>query len=65
MSTPELTAEALAAFLEATAAALALPLDPALKVGVAGHLARLLAVGALVAEFPLPDEVEPAPVFRP
>ena len=28
------------------------------------HLDLSLAMGAMVAEFPLPDEADPAPVFR-
>lgn len=65
MSAAEPTGDALAAFIDATAAAIALPLDPALRDGVAGHVARLLSVAALVAEFPLAEDVEVAPVFRP
>jgi hypothetical protein len=32
---------------------------------VAQHLAILLAAASLVLEFPLPDDVEAAPVFEP
>jgi hypothetical protein len=32
---------------------------------VAENVGRLLAAGALVLEFPLPDDLEPASVFRP
>lgn len=32
---------------------------------VAEHVGRLLAAGALVLELPLPDDLEPASVFRP
>jgi hypothetical protein len=32
---------------------------------VVQQFSRLMAVAALVMEFPLPDSVEPGPVFRP
>ena len=47
------------------AARLGLAIDPAWLPAVAEQLAGLLAAGALVAEMPLPDEVEGAPVFEP
>jgi hypothetical protein len=40
-------------------------LVPARKAAVVQHLAVMLAAAALVLEFPLPDEVEAAPVFEP
>jgi hypothetical protein len=40
------------AYVGAAAALIGLPIDPA-------------QMAALVMEFPLPDEAEPAPVFRP
>jgi hypothetical protein len=42
-----------------------LSLDPADRVAVAQQLAGLLTVARLVSEFPLADDVEGAPVFRP
>ena len=42
-----------------------LPLEPGSAAAVAEQLAGLLASARLFAEFPLPDDVEPAPVFRP
>jgi len=42
-----------------------LPIDAAHRPGVAINLERLAQMAALVMEFPLPDEAEPAPVFRP
>lgn len=53
------------AFIDRTAALLGLPLDPAHKPGVAANLARTAAIAKLVTEFPLPDDVEPGPVWRP
>ena len=52
-------------YAERVAAAVGLPLDPARKAAVAQHLALLLAAASLVLEFPLPEEVEAAPVFEP
>jgi hypothetical protein len=51
--------------VERLAAALGLPLEPGSAAAVAEHLAGLLAYARLFAEFPLPDDVEPPPVFRP
>lgn len=56
--------DALAALVAAGAQALALPIDPAWHAGVKFNLQLLFIHAALVDEFPLPDETEPAPVFR-
>jgi hypothetical protein len=54
-----------ARYMDAAAAALALPIAPEHRPGVVANLERLAAMAALVMEFPLPDETEAAPVFRP
>jgi hypothetical protein len=51
--------------VEQLAAHLGLSIAPAERLAVAQQLGRLLTVARLVSEFPLPDEVEAAPVFRP
>jgi len=51
-------------YIDATAAVLALPIEPAWKPAVRANLELTLRLAALVAEFPLPDEAEPAPVFE-
>jgi hypothetical protein len=51
-------------FIAAAAAALDLPLDPAWQASIKSNLDVTLRHAATVAEFPLPDEAEPAPVFR-
>jgi hypothetical protein len=56
--------EALAAFADAAAALIALPIDPRFRADVVDHLARLVAAAELLEEFPLPEDVEVAPVFR-
>ncbi len=48
----------------AGAQALALPIDPAWRAGVKLNLQLLFRHATLVDEFALPDESEPAPVFR-
>jgi hypothetical protein len=49
--------------IEAAAAALELPIEPGWKPAVKANLAVTLRMGLQVAEFKLPDEAEPAPVF--
>lgn len=56
-------ADALDDYVAAAATALALPLDPAQRPAVRAHLAVILDQAALVDEFPLPDDAEPAPTF--
>jgi Protein of unknown function (DUF4089) len=51
-------------FIAASARALALPVDPAWYPAVRANLAVTWRLAALVAEFELPDDAEPAPVFR-
>jgi hypothetical protein len=50
-------------FIDAAAHALALPIEPAWKGAIRTNLAVTLALAASFAEFPLPDEAEPAPVI--
>ena len=52
-------------YVDAAAALIGLPIDPAHRSGVVLNLERIAQMAALVAAFPLPDEPEPAPVFRP
>lgn len=51
------------AYLDAAAGLLGLTIDPAWREPVLANLRVLKAAAALVEEFPLPDEAEPAPVF--
>jgi hypothetical protein len=51
-------------FITASARSLALPVDPAWYPAVRTNLEVTWKLGGLVAEFELPDEAEPAPVFR-
>ena len=56
--------DALAALVAASAQALALPLERTWHSGVKLNLQLLFTHAAQVDEFLLPDETEPAPVFR-
>jgi hypothetical protein len=51
-------------FIAAGARALDLKIDKAWMPAVRGHLQVTLRLGALVAAFALPDDAEPAPVFK-
>ena len=50
--------------ITATAEALALPIEPAWQPAVRTHLEVTLRLAKLIDEFELPDDAEPAPVFR-
>jgi hypothetical protein len=51
-------------FVEAAAAALGVPLEDAWKPAVKANLEVILRHADMVAEFELPDDAEPAPVFK-
>jgi 1-carboxybiuret hydrolase subunit AtzG-like protein len=57
-------ADAIDALVTASAQALGLTLDPAWHDSVAFNLRLILRHAALVDEFALPDDAEPAPVFH-
>jgi hypothetical protein len=59
------TPEELGAFVDETAKRIGLPIAPEHRPGVIQFTGVLLASAALVMEFPIPDDVEPAPVFEP
>ncbi len=54
-----------AAYVDAAAALIELRLDPAHRPGVILNMQRIAEMAALVMAFELPDDAEPAPVFRP
>jgi hypothetical protein len=60
----ELPYQDLDALIDASAAALKMPIEPEWKPGIKANLRMTLRVVAMVAEFELPDEAEPAPVFE-
>lgn len=60
----EMDDAALKAYIAAAAEALALPVDPAWEAPIAANLKTSLRMARLVADFELPDEAEPAPIFE-
>ena len=52
------------AYIEAAAGLLAIPLDPTWIGAIGSNLAVLRAAAAHVAEFPLADAVDAAPVYE-
>jgi hypothetical protein len=58
------TADAVDGLVAASAQALALNIEPAWYDGVKFNLQLILLLGALVDQFRLPDDTEPAPVFH-
>ncbi|WP_346296809.1 DUF4089 domain-containing protein [Rhodopseudomonas sp. P1] len=51
-------------YIDAAGSALGLTIDPAWKPAVRANLEVSLKLARMVDEFPLPDETEPASVFR-
>jgi RNAse (barnase) inhibitor barstar len=52
------------ALVDAAAKAMGLPIEPAWKPAIKANLQVSLRLAAIVEEFELPDEAEPAPVFE-
>lgn len=65
MASSELEEAAIAAYVDRAAAIVGLPIAPEHRSEVIEQLGRLLAVAALFMELPLPEGIEPGPVFRP
>ena len=51
-------------YIDAAAAALNIPVQPEWKSEIRANLEVIFKLGALVAEKELPDDAEPAPVFK-
>ncbi|MDB5395652.1 MAG: hypothetical protein JWM91_3158 [Rhodospirillales bacterium] len=60
-----MTTSEVAAYVDATGIVLNLDLPPEYRAGVVANLERLFQLGDEVMSFPLPDDTEVAPVFRP
>ncbi len=54
-----------AEYVEQMALLIDLPLDQEHRPGVIQNMERIIAVAKLVTEFPLPEEIEAAPIFEP
>ena len=52
-------------YVDRLSGAIDLPLAPEPRPGVVENFVRIAAIAQLVTEFPLPDTIEPAPVFEP
>ncbi len=59
-SEPQLTDE----WVTAATLAMDITIDPAWAPSVRGHLTLMLRLAGTMLERPLPDEAEPAPVYR-
>ena len=57
-------ADPLDAYIDAAGEALGLTIEPAWKPAVRANLEVTFKLAALVAEKELPDDAEPAPVFK-
>jgi hypothetical protein len=53
------------AFVEQMAVVVGLPLQAEHKPGVVDNFTRIRAIAQLVNEFPLPEDIEIAPIFEP
>ncbi len=60
----EVDNQALDAYIRTAATALGIPVEDAWMPSIRTNLAVSLRLAAIVAEFELPDESEPAPVFE-
>ena len=60
-----MTPDEIAAWVDAASGALSLPIAPAHRPGVLRYFALAAGHAALLEEFPLGLEDEPAPVFTP
>ncbi|HEX7212849.1 MAG TPA: DUF4089 domain-containing protein [Methylomirabilota bacterium] len=59
------TPEDLGAHVDRAAKLIGLPILPEHRAGVIQAMAVITAAATLVMDFPLPDDVEAAPVFEP
>ena len=60
----QLSPETLDRMIDAAEPVLGIPVDPAWRASIRTHLEISLRHALAITSFPLPDEAEPAPVFR-
>lgn len=60
-----MTPEQIEQYVDAASAAVGLPIKPEHRPGVLENFARLAQLAAVVNEFPLTPEDEPAPLWSP
>lgn len=58
-----MSSKAIDELINSGSALLGIAIDPAWREDVRLHLAMTLRLAAVVENFPLPDEAEPAPLF--
>ena len=63
--TEPLSPEQVAAYVDQAAAIAGLPIPPEYHASVVDNFARIAAIAQQVLEFPLPEELDAAPVFVP
>ncbi len=54
-----------AVYVEQISELIDLPIDPEYLPSVVKNFATISAIAQLVTEFPLPEDIEPAPLFEP
>lgn len=52
-------------YVEQMSQLLDLPLEPEYQPGMVDNMTKLAAIASLVMQFPLPEEIEAAPIFEP
>ncbi len=65
MNVGDAEADPVAAYAEAASLVLKIDLPPEYRAGIIANLAQLLELGGQILAFPLPDNTELAPIFRP
>ena len=60
-----LTTDEVGAYADTASKVLDLKIPEAYRAGVVANLERLFQLGELAMNFPLPDDIEVAPVFQP
>ena len=59
-----MSTDTLDTYIDAVGGALALPVEAAWKPAIRANLDVTLKMARMVQEFPLPDEIEPASIYR-
>lgn len=54
-----------AEYVEQISQIIDLPLNPEQVPGVVKNFATIASIASLVMEFPLPEDIEPVPIFEP
>lgn len=60
-----MTDDQIAEYVDLMANLINLPLDAKHRPGVVANMVRIAQIAQLVTEFPIPKEIEAAPVFEP